>query len=74
MLRLWRSWPNLRALLEKGIEDKGAMLTQAKAWKIARDAGANATRGEVIDMLKSLGGSDKPGPKGPRKKRAARSA
>jgi hypothetical protein len=74
MRQLWRSGPDLRAFLKKGIEDQGAMLTQAEAWKIARDAGANATRDEVIETLKSLGGSDKPGPKGPRKKHAARSA
>jgi hypothetical protein len=62
-----------RALLKKGIEDKGAMLTQYEGWKIARDARAIETRDKVNELLKSLGGSDKPGPKGPRKKRAARS-
>ena len=47
------------------------MLTQAEARKIARDARVNTTRDEVIELLKSLGGSDKPGPRGPRKNRAA---
>jgi hypothetical protein len=70
----WPSVTNLRAVLEKGIEDKGAMLTQGEAWKIARDARAIEKRDEVLALLKSLGGSDKPGPKGPRKKRAAPSA
>jgi hypothetical protein len=74
MLRLWPSGPDLRALLVTAIKDKGAMLTQAEAWKIGRDARANRTRDEVIELLKSLGGSDKPGPKGPRKNRAAPSA
>jgi hypothetical protein len=74
MLNLWPSGPDLRAILQTAIKKKGAMLTQAEAWQIARHAGANTKRDKVIEMLKSLGGSDKPGPKGPRKNRAAPSA
>ena len=64
----------MRVILEAAIKDKGAMLTQAEARKIARDARVITTRDKVIETLKSLGGSDKPGPTGPRKNRAAPSA
>jgi hypothetical protein len=74
LLRLWPSGPDLRVILEAAIKDKGAMLTQAEARKIARDARVITTRDKVIETLKSLGGSDKPGPTGPRKNRAAPSA
>jgi hypothetical protein len=74
LLRLWASGPDLRVILETAIKDKGAMLTQVEAWNIAQNAGSNMRRDQVIKLLKSLGGSDKPGPKGPRKNRAALSA
>jgi hypothetical protein len=74
MRRLWPSGPDLRALLVTAIKDKGSILTQVEAWNIAQNAGSNKRRDQVIKLLKSLGGSEKPGPKGPRKNRPALSA
>ena len=45
-------------------------LTQSAAEKIARERGAIEPREKIRALLKRLGGSSKPGPRGPRKNRA----
>ena len=64
---------DLEAVLREAI-DQNPKLTQEEALKIARDAGAIEPREKIRDMLKSLGGSTKPGPRGPRKNRAGPAA
>ena len=54
--------------------EKNPKLTQDEALKIARDAGAIEPREIIRDMHRSLGGSRKPGPRGPRKNRAGPAA
>lgn len=60
------SAPDLKAILSEAIRMK-PNLGQREAVKIARDAGAKEPREKILDSLKTLGGSRKPGPKGPRK-------
>ena len=64
---------DLEAVLREAI-DQNPKLTQEQALKIARDAGAIEPREKIRDMLKSLGGSTKPGPRGPRQNRAGPAA
>jgi hypothetical protein len=49
-------------------------LTGNDAFKIARERGAIMPREKIREIYRSLGGSTKPGPKGPRKNRATGSA
>jgi hypothetical protein len=67
------SSPSLVAVLHESLRENPA-LTQAAAEIIARARGITDSREAIRDKLKSLGGSDKPGPKGPRKKRAVPTA
>jgi hypothetical protein len=60
--------PSLKAVLREKIDREGRMLTQVEAEKIARARGAIETRKEIRRVLKTLGGSTKRGPKGPRTK------
>ena len=60
------SAPDLKAILSEAIR-REPNLGQREAFKIARDAGAKEPRKKILDLLKTLGGSRKPGPKGPRK-------
>lgn len=53
---------------------KNPNLTGEEAFKIARERGATEGREIIREVLKSMGGSDKTGPKGPRKNRAAPAA
>jgi hypothetical protein len=62
--------PDLKSVLRKALQDNRS-LTQTEAEKIGRSI---ATREEIRSSWKTLGGSSKPGPKGPRKNRAAPSA
>jgi hypothetical protein len=58
--------PDLKGILSDAIRGN-PNLGQRGAFKIARDAGAKEPRKKIRDFLKTLGGSKKPGPKGPRK-------
>ncbi|MGE0235880.1 hypothetical protein [Methylocystis sp.] len=49
-------------------------LTQTEAIQLVKDASLNISRREVRDLRKQAGGSQGPGPRGPRKNRAAPSA
>jgi hypothetical protein len=60
------SAPDLKARLSEAIRMK-PNLGQREAVEIARDAGAKEPRKKIRDLLKTLGGSRKRGPKGPRK-------
>jgi hypothetical protein len=60
------SAPDLKAILSEAIRMK-PNLGQREAVEIARDAGAKEPRKKIRDLLKTLGGSRKRGPKGPRK-------
>jgi hypothetical protein len=64
---------DLEAVLREALHTN-PKLTQLEALKIARDAGATEPREKIRMMLQSLGGSRKPGPRGPRKNRASPSA
>jgi hypothetical protein len=64
---------DLEAVLREALH-KNPNLTQVEALGIARDAGASDPREIIRDMLKSLGGSSTPGPRGPRKNRAGPTA
>jgi hypothetical protein len=69
-----RCWnPSLEAVLSQALREN-PKLTQVEAVKIARERGLEEDREKIRTMLKSLGGSSKPGPKGPWKNRAAPSA
>ena len=57
---------DLKAILSDAIRGN-PNLGQRGAFKIARDAGAKEPRKKILDLLKTLGGASKPGPKGPRK-------
>jgi hypothetical protein len=65
--------PDLKARLSDAIR-VDPNLGQREAVKIARDAGAKEPREKILDLLKTLGGSSKRGPKGPRKNCATPSA
>jgi hypothetical protein len=65
--------PNLESILREAMRE-APKLTQKRAFEIARKAGAKEPRAIIRDLLKTLGGSDIPGPKGPRSNRAAPSA
>ena len=64
---------DLKSILREALRDN-PNLTQTEAEKIARDRGAIETREKIRDVLKNLGGSTKPGPRGPRKNRAGPAA
>jgi hypothetical protein len=64
---------DLEAVLREALH-KNPKLTQVEASEIAQDAGAIEPRDKIREMLKSLGGSTKPGPRGPRKNRAGPAA
>ncbi|MGO9418988.1 hypothetical protein [Roseiarcus sp.] len=65
--------PTLEAVVRDLLQDN-PNLTQVEAVKIARERGVIEPREKIRAMLKSLGGSSTPGPKGPRKNRAEPSA
>jgi len=67
------STPSLQAVLSQALREN-PKLTQVDAVTIARAHCPIERRDEIRKMLKSLGGSSKPGPKGPWKNRAAPSA
>ena len=77
VLRLWPK-PVCKVALEPLLRDvanrNGRPISQAEAKKIARGAGATETREEIRQMLEAIQGKQKPGPKAPRKNRAAGSA
>lgn len=56
---------DLEAVLREALH-KNPKLTQLEALRIARDVGAIEPREKIREMLKSLGGLSKPGPRGPR--------
>ena len=58
--------PDLKAILSDAIR-VDPNLGQREAVKIARDTGAKEPREKILGLLKTLGGSSKRGPKGPRK-------
>ena len=64
---------DLEAVLREALH-KNPKFTQVEASEIARDAGAIEPRDKIREMLKSLGGSTKPGPRGQRKNRAGPAA
>jgi hypothetical protein len=64
---------DLEAVLREALH-KNPNLTQVEALGIARDAGAIEPRDKIRAMHTSLGGSTKPGPRGPRKNRAGPAA
>jgi hypothetical protein len=64
---------DLEAVLREALHTNPT-LTQPEAFKIARDAGVIAPRDKIREMLRSLGGSTKSGPRGPRKNRAGPAA
>lgn len=65
---------DLRALLLAEKARMNRIPTQNEAEKIAREAGATDPRKKIRETLRSIGGSTKPGPKGPRRNRAAQAA
>ena len=65
--------PDLESVLRE-LRHENPNLTQTAAEKMARDRGAIEDRQEIRRMWKTLGGSSTPGPKGPRKNRAAPTA
>ena len=73
VLRAFAESADLEAELREALH-KNPKLTQSEASKIARNAGAIEPRDKIREMLKSLGGSTKPGPHGPRKNRAGPAA
>jgi hypothetical protein len=77
VLRLWPK-PVCKVALEPLLRDaanrNGRPISQAEAINIARGAGATETREEIRQMLEAIQGKQKPGPKAPRKNRAAGSA
>ncbi len=64
---------DLEAVLREALH-KNPNLTQVEALGIARDAGAIEPREIIREMLKSLGGLTKTGPRGPRRNRAGPAA
>jgi hypothetical protein len=67
------SAPNLESVLLDARRENPS-LTQAEAEKMARGLGVKESREKIRERWKALGGSSKPGPKGPRKKRATPAA
>lgn len=61
---------DLKAFLANQLQVAGGDLPQVDAVKIARKEGIKATREEIRETLKTVGGATKSGPKGPRKNRA----
>jgi hypothetical protein len=57
---------NLASVIREA-RQKDPHLTQKVALEIVRDAGLTVSRQKIREMVKTLGGSRKPGPKGPRK-------
>jgi len=64
---------DLEAILREALRDN-PKLTQTEAEKIAPERGAVEPREKIRALFKHLGGSSKPGPRGPRKNRATPSA
>jgi hypothetical protein len=64
---------DLEAVLREALH-KNPKLTQLEALGIARDAGAIEPRDKIREKLRSLGGSTKRGPRGPRKNREGAAA
>jgi hypothetical protein len=73
VLRALPESADLEAVLREALH-KNPKLTQVEASEIARNAGAIEPRDKIREMLKSLGGSTKSGPHGPRKNRAGPAA
>ena len=75
-----RLWPRpvckvaLEPLLRDAVTRNGGPIPQTEAIKIARKAHATETREEIRQLLEAIQGKQKPGPKGPRKNCAVRSA
>src|SRR3984893_10263074 len=69
-----KSSVDLVAVFRTEANQKKGPLTQVEAEKIARDNGVNYTRKKIREVLIVVQGRGKPGPKGPRNKRAAISA
>ena len=65
--------PNLKDFLRETVKKKGK-LTQKQAVEIARSADFGQSREKILDLLQLIQGKQKPGPKGPRKNRAGKSA
>jgi hypothetical protein len=71
ILALWPAEPpNLEQLLEEAIAEKREPLTQREAEEIASDHGAKENQKEVREVLTRIQGKQKPGPRGPRNKKA----
>jgi hypothetical protein len=64
------SGPSVREVLSESLR-ANRDLTQEQAWKIVKDRCKDPRRQEIRDLWKTLGGSSKRGPKGPRKNCAA---
>jgi hypothetical protein len=69
-----KSSVDLAAIFRAEANQKKGPLTQVEAEKLARDNGVNYTRKKIREVLYEVQGRGKPGPKGPRNKRAAISA
>jgi hypothetical protein len=67
------SAPNLESALREA-RDQAGPLTQVAAVQIARQIGATDSRQKIRATLEAIQGPGKPGPKGPRKTRAAPTA
>lgn len=60
------SGPSLREVLSESLR-ANPNLTQEQAWEIVKSRCKNPRRQEIRDLWETLGGSTKPGPRGPRR-------
>jgi hypothetical protein len=64
-----KSSPNLEHILKQERASRGRDLTQREAEKIALDSNAVENQKKVREVLRSIQGEKKPGPRGPRGRR-----
>ncbi len=77
-VEVWREAVVTDAEIKLALQDEAKRinrtLTQKQALEIMREKGGTQSRDVVRRMLKEVGGSDKPGPKGPRSKSRGKTA
>ena len=63
-----------RAVIRQALADSGGFLSQENGAKIVRSKIPTFLKKRAMQLVKELTGNEKPGPKGPRKNRAANRA
>jgi hypothetical protein len=63
-----------RAVIRRALSEQGGFLSQEKGAEIVRGKFPTFQKKRAMQLVRELTGNDKPGPKGPRKNRAANRA